>query len=199
MAKSNFAAGAALCAALSAAVAPVLAQEQAVQMIIDRGLTDDLPYTAIYPDVLRSVDDGSPETILTLQHPGAALQCDFFAVPDTRTAWQAEEALSSLDVASIEATWAPQFPGFRITGQSVTRFASGPALLYQGESDNSPLGVPATVVHAEVVDAGRTYAVECLLESAIVGEARPMIDFIIANFSTRSDGQCCIDPSDDRG
>ena len=202
MAKFGLGAGAMLAAAFASVGTPLQAQEQEqqqIQMLIDRGLTDDLPYTAIYPDVLRSVDDGSPETILTLQHPGAALQCDFFAVSDTRTGWQAEEALASLDVAGIEASWAPQFPGFRIVEQGTTRFASGAALLFVGQSDNSPLGIPATVVHAEAVENGRTYAVECLLDSSIAGEARPMVDFILANFSTNSDGQCCIDPTDDRG
>lgn len=188
--------GAAAVMAVVGLSTPVLAQ---AQVIVDRGLTDDLPYTAIYPDVLNAVDDGSPETILTLQHPGAALQCDFFAVPGAQEGWTAEDALASLDVAGIEATWAPQFPGFEVTGQSVTRFASGPALLYEGASENSPLDIPAAVVHAEAVDNGRTYVVECLLDQAIAADARPMIDFIIANFSTRSDAQCCIDPADDRG
>ena len=61
------------------------------------------------------------------------------------------------------------------------------------------MGVPLNVVHAEAVDSGRTYAVECLLDRSVAADARSMIDFIIANFSTKSDGDCCIDPSDDRG
>ena len=190
------------CAALVLAVASsaglALAQDQA-QVVIDRGLTEDLPYTAIYPSVLRSVDDGSPATILTLQHPDAPLQCDAFIVAGGDADWSAEAALSKLDVAGIEATWTPDFPGFKVVAQSVVRFASGPALLYEGESDDSPLGVPLRIVHAEAVDAGRTYAIECLMEKSIAADARPLIDFVIANFSTRSDGQCCIDPTDDRG
>jgi len=190
------------CAALVLAVASsaglALAQDQA-QVVIDRGLTEDLPYTAIYPSVLRSVDDGSPATILTLQHPDAPLQCDAFAVAGAEPDWTADAALSKLDVAGIEATWAPDFPGFKVVAQSVTRFASGPALLYEGESDNSPLGIPLRIVHAEAADAGRTYAIECLMEKSIAADARPLVDFFIANFSTRSDGQCCINPADDRG
>jgi len=183
--------------ALSASVGMSLAQDQ-TQVVIDRGLTDDIPYTAIYPSVLRSVDDGSSATILTLQHPDAPLQCDVFAVPGGEANWSAESALDKLDVPGIEATWTPDFPGFKIVAKNVTQFASGPALLYEGESDNSPLGVPLRIVHAEAIAGGLTYAIECLMEKGISGEARPMVDFFIANFSTRSDGKCCI-PLDDRG
>ena len=198
MAKLSFGAGAMLVAASGLVASPVFAQDQ-VQMIIDRGLTEDLPYTAIYPNVLRSVDDGNSETILTLQHPDALLQCDFFSVAGAPTGWSADAALSSLDVAGIEATWAPNFPGFTLGNQTVTRFQSGPALLYEGKSSSSPMGPAVNVVHAEAVDNGRTYAVECLVDGAVAADARPMIDFIIANFSTQSDAQCCIDPTDDRG
>lgn len=184
--------------ALSAISAPTLAQDQP-QVVIDRGLTEDLPYTAIYPDILRSVDDGSPATILTLQHPEAPLQCDAFAVQGAEGSWSAEAALGKLDILGIEATWIPDFPGFKVVSQGLTRFASVPAILYEGESDNSPLGIPLRIVHAEAVDGGRTYAVECLMGKSVAVEARPLVDFVIANFSTRSDGQCCINPADERG
>jgi len=195
----SFSRAAALVAALSVVGGPVLAQENQVQMIIDRGLTDDLTYTVIYPNVLQSIDDGNAETILTLQHPAAPLQCDFFAVPGAADGWTAEAALEALDAPGIESTWAPNFPGFTISSRGTTRFASGPALLYEGRSDNSPFNVPMSIVHAEAVEGGRTYAIECLMDQAIAGEARVMVDFIIGNFSTRSDGQCCIDPTDTRG
>ena len=189
---------AAILLALAGLSTDALAQDQA-QVVIDRGLTEDLPYTAIYPNVLRSVDDGSPATILTLQHPDAPLQCDAFAVAGAEAGWTADAALSKLDIPGIEATWTPDFPGFKVVAQSVTRIASGPALLYEGESDNSPLGIPLRIVHVEAVDAGRTYAIECLMDKSIAADARPLVDFFIANFSTRSDGQCCINPADDRG
>jgi hypothetical protein len=41
--------------------------------------------------------------------------------------------------------------------------------------------------------------VTCLAAIDVVAQARPVVDFIIANFSTNSEGQCCIDPADDRG
>jgi hypothetical protein len=186
----------ALCAAALLAGSQALAQER---VIIDRGLTDDLPYTAIYPQVMQSVDDGSSETILTISHPDALLRCDYFSVAGAPEGWSAEAAVSSLDVAGIESSWAPNFPGFRLSAHGVVRFASGPALLYEGSSDASPMGPAVSVIHAEAVDGGRTYAVECLVDRAVAPDARPMIDFIIANFSTRSDGQCCINPADDRG
>ena len=199
MLKTSFGHGAALVAALAVLTGPVLAQGQQVQVIIDRGLTDDLPYTAIYPNVMRSVDDNNSETILTIQHPDALMQCDFFSVAGAPDGWSADAALASLDAAGIEAAWTPNFPGFKLGGQSVGSFASGPSLFYEGQADSSPMGPAVNVVHAEAVDSGRTYIVECLVDSSVAAEARPMIDFIIANFSTRSDGQCCINPLDDRG
>jgi hypothetical protein len=184
-------------AALALACGPVTAQQ--IQVVIDRSLTDDPPYTAIYPEVMQTADDGNPQTILTLRHPDAPLQCDVLVLPEAPEGWTADGALATFDAARVEAAWSPTFPGFRVTGQSVTRFASGPALLYEGTSDGSPFNVPVATVHAEAVENGRTYAVTCLAAIDVVAQARPVVDFIIANFSTNSEGQCCIDPADDRG
>jgi hypothetical protein len=165
------------------------------QVAIARGTDPALPFTVIYPEVLQPVEDGSATTILTLRHPDAPLQCDIFSVAGAAAGWTAESALENLDVAGIEASWIPDFPGFHIVDQQVTDFASGPALLYEGESDDSPLGVPLRIIHAETTGNERTYAVECLIERSVAAEARPLVDFIIANFSTRSDAACCIDPA----
>ncbi len=186
-----------LAAALAMTCAPVAAQE--IQMIIDRSLTDDPPYTAIYPDVMQTADDGNPQTILTLHHPNLPMQCDVFVYPDPPEGWTAEGALAAFDRGSIEAAWAPSYPGFRVTGQSVTRFASGPALRYEGTSDNSPFGAPVGIIHAEAVANDVTYALTCAAATEVVDRSLPLIDVIIANFSTNSQGQCCIDPQDDRG
>lgn len=173
---------------------------QDIQIMRDVGLTEDLPYTVFYPSVLNTVDDGNSQTIITLQPAGDKfLQCDVFAVSGAADGWTADSALSTLDVSGIEASWAPDFPGFRLTAQSTAAFASGPALRYEGQSDTSPMNLPITIIHAEAVDGGRTYAIECLFDRNIDGDARPVVDFIIANFSTKSDGQCCINPADDRG
>lgn len=165
------------------------------QVMITRGADSSPPFTVIYPEVLKPVEDGSATTLVTLRHPDAPLQCDVFSVAGAAGGWTAERAVKNLDVAGIEATWIPDFPGFRIVEQRVTDFASGPALLYEGESDNSPLGVPLRIIHAESIIDERTYAVECLIGRSIAAEARPLVEFIIANFSTRSDAKCCVDPA----
>jgi hypothetical protein len=54
------------------------------------------------------------------------------------------------------------------------------------------MGIPLTIVHTEAVDAGRGYTLDCLFATEIAAQARPIVDFIIANFSTRSDAECCV-------
>ena len=199
MRKFGVSQGAVLAAALCMAlVSPVAAQEQ-VEMTVVQGSTPERPFTVIYPNVFEAVDDGSDVTVLTLRHPDAVMQCDAMVQDGAGSDWSAESALKSLDVNGIVSTWAPDFQGFKVTGQTITRFQSGPALMFEAESDNSPLGVPLKIVHAEATDGGRFYALECLVERGAAGDARPMIDFLIANFSTRSDGTCCVDPADPRG
>jgi hypothetical protein len=179
-------------------VAPAYAQD--VQIMRSVGETAELPYSVFYPSVLQAIDDGNPQTVVTLAPQSEKfMQCNVFVVPASGEPWTAEGALSSLDAAGIESAWAPDFPGFKLSGQSLASFSSGPALRYEGKSDNSPMSVPISVIHAEAVDGGRTYAVECLYDTSIDADARPVADFLIANFSTNSDGQCCINPADDRG
>jgi hypothetical protein len=179
--------------AMLVACAAAVAQEATVT--IDRGLTEDRPYTLIYPDILKSIDDGSPITIATLQHPEAPLQCDAMIADGASAGWTAEAAVAALDVAGTEQGWVTDFPGFAITNTVLTAFQSGPALMYEGESTDSPLGLPLHIVHAEAVDGGRTYVLECLVEKSVAEGAKPLIDFLIANFSTKSDGECCVDPT----
>lgn len=194
----GFLLGAAL---LTALTPPVLAQagaQTAVEMTVLKG-TDERPFTLIYPSVLETVDDESDVTVATLRHPDAAMQCDAFVQPGAGTDWNAEQALETLDTNAIVATWTPDFPGFTLTNKTLTRFQSGPALLFEGTSESSPFDVPLHIVHAEAADGGRYYAIECLVDRSAADEARPMIDFIIANFSTRADANCCVDPADPRG
>ena len=167
-------------------------------MVVVQG-QPERPFTVIYPDVLEVVDDGSDVTVMTLRHPNAVMQCDAMVQDGAGTDWSAEEAVKNLDVNGIVSTWSPDFPGFKVTGQTVINFQSGPALMFEAESDNSPLGVPLKIIHAEATDSGRFYALECLVERSAAADARPMVDVIIANFSTRSDGTCCVDPADPRG
>ena len=199
MKKFGISQGVTLVAALIlAATPPVIAQDQ-VQMSVVQGQTPERPFTVIYPNVLQVFDDGSDVTVLTLRHPDAIMQCDALVQDGAPTDWNADAALGGLDTAGIVSTWTPDFPGFKVTGQSVTRFQSGPALLYEGESENSPFGVPAKIVYAEAVDGGRNYAIQCIVELGEAADARPMVDFIVANFSNRSDGTSCVDPADPRG
>ena len=199
MKKFGVSQGVTLVAALIlAATPPVIAQDQ-VQMSVVQGQTAERPFTVIYPNVLQVFDDGSDVTVLTLRHPDAIMQCDALVQDGAPADWNADAALAGLDTAGIVSTWTPDFPGFKVTGQSVTRFQSGPALMYEGESENSPFGVPAKIVYAEAVDGGRNYAIQCIVELGEAADARPMVDFIVANFSTRSDGTCCVDPADPRG
>jgi len=199
MKKFGVSQGVTLVAALIlAATPPVIAQDQ-VQMSVVQGQTPERPFTVIYPNVLQVFDDGSEMTVLTLRHPDAIMQCDALVQDGAPVDWNADAALASLDTAGIVSTWTPDFPGFKLTSQRVTAFQSGPALTYEGEAENSPFGVPAKIVYAEAVDGGRNYAIQCIVELGEAAEARPMIDFIVANFSTRSDGICCVDPADPRG
>ncbi|RUT33091.1 hypothetical protein EMQ25_08175 [Arsenicitalea aurantiaca] len=168
---------------------PGTALAQAVS--VDRGLTEDRAYTVFYPDVFQSVDDQNEATVITLRHPDAAFQCDVFVVDGGEPDWDAEGALSRMDVAAIEDSWRDDFPDFALTSRAVTTFQSGPALYYEGASTQTPMGVPISFAHAEAVDEGRTYVVECFVETSVLPQAKPLIDFIIANFSTRSDGECC--------
>ena len=193
-----FTRAATLAAMAAGSCLPTVAQTE-IQVVIDRGLTDDPPYTIIYPDVLRQVDDSNPQTVLTVQHPGALLQCDFYALPSAPADWQADAALEALDLPKIEAEWSTDFPGFKIDERRLTTFASGTGLFYEGEADDSPMAVPVEIIHARIAEGKWMYAIECVMEKAIATDVRPMLEFIIGNFSTRSDGRCCVDTTDDRG
>ena len=166
-----------------------------VTVQVSRGLTPERPYTVIYPNNLQLVEDGDDITVATLEFPGAPFQCDAMVAEGGAADWTADAAVTGLDRAGTEAGWIEQFPGFAISTVETVAFQSGPALFYQGASTTSPLGGPATIFHAEAVDAGRTYIYECLADTAIPGEAKALVNFLFANFSTRADGECCTDPA----
>lgn len=178
---------------------PAQALSQQSTVLIDRGLTDDPPYTLIYPSDLKSIDDGSPLTVTTLQMPNSAFQCDVLVRDEAARDWSAQGALQTFDRTATEGPWSMRFPGFVITVARLVEFQSGPALFYEANSADSPYGIPAKVFHAEAVDQGRKFSLECVMDLGIAEEARRLVEFLIANFSTRSDGECCINPHDDRG
>lgn len=182
-------------AVLLLAIQPDLALgQQEVAVNIDRGVIETRPFTAIYPQSFQQVDDGNEVSVLTLQHAQAAIQCDVLVADGQAEGWTAETALSGFDRAAVETTWRADFPDFTITNQGLVDFQSGPALYYEGEAQEGPLGFPVKVMHAEAADQGRTYIYECIMDLALAAEAAPTIAFMLANFSTRSDAECCTAP-----
>ena len=187
-----------VCATLLSA-APALAQENEaaveVTVSVTRGLAVDRPFTVVYPSTMQLVEDGDDVTIATLDYRGAPVHCDAMIGDGGTADWTADTAAANLDRPGTEAGWLEQFPAFAISAVSTVAFQSGPAMFYQGESQSSPFGVPATIFHAEAVDGGRTYIFECIADTTIAAQAKGLVDFLFANFSTRSDGECCIDPA----
>lgn len=177
-------------AGLAMGLLPALASAQDVNVSVTRSVLLDQPYTLIYPGEMAI--SGGVDQPLTINHPNAPLQCSLTIVPAEDTTWTAQGALESLDDAEIVAGWAETFPGFTLGTKTVAAYQSGPALRYDATTTDSPMGVPLTIVHTEMVDAGRGYVLDCLFATAEAERARPLVDFIIANFSTRSDAECCV-------
>ena len=176
---------------LGAAAMPVAAVGQSVN--VTRSIFPDQPYTLIYPEPM--VASGGADEPLTINHPNAPLQCDLMVVPVEDTQWTAEAALSSLDEEAVETAWSESFAGFTLGESGTTQYQDATALIYEGASTESPMGVPITLVHTETVSNGRGYALDCIYATSVAEQVRPVVDFIIANFSTRSDAECCIGAS----
>lgn len=175
-------------AGLSMGLMPAASMAQNVN--ITRSILADQPYTIIYPAAM--IASGGAGESLTINHPNAPLQCDLTVVPVEDTDWTAEVALAALDASAITAGWGETLPGFALGDSGTTPFQNATALLYDGTSTDSPMGVPLTLVHAETVSMGRGYVLDCLYASEVAEQARPIVDFIIANFATSSDAECCI-------
>ncbi|MGB3335933.1 MAG: hypothetical protein WBA73_02010 [Devosia sp.] len=175
--------------ALSLSLVPVTAFAQA--LTVDGSPLPDQPYTLIYPDVMvTSGELGGP---LTINHPGLPLQCLLTVVPVEDTTWTAEGALAALDPATVAAGWNETFPGFVLGASLVTSYQSGPALQYEGTSTGGEQG-PITLVHTETVAAANGYTLDCFYATEVAAEARPVVDTIIANFSTSMDAQPVVTP-----
>lgn len=173
---------------LGAVAIPVAALGQSVS--VTRSIFADQPYTLIYPDVMMA--SGGAGEPLVINHPNAPLQCDLSIVPVEETQWTAEAALSEIDAAAVTASWAETFPGFALGSSGTTQYQDATALIYEGTSESSPMNVPVTVVHTETVASGRGYALDCIYATSVAEQIRPVVDFIVANFATRSDAECCI-------
>jgi hypothetical protein len=173
---------------LSLVAVPMGAMAQS--MNISRSIFADQPYTLIYPEAM--IASGGAGEPLTINHPNAPLQCDLSVVPVEDANWTADSALSSLDAATVESAWQESFPGFTLSNSATTQYQDATALIYEGTSESSPMGMPVTLVHTETVASGRGYSLDCIYATSVAEQVRPAVDFIIANFATRSDAECCI-------
>jgi hypothetical protein len=178
------------CLLAAVALLPVGAYAQS-DVTVTRSILPDQPYTLIYPAVMTAT--GGAADPLVINHPDAPLQCNVTVVPTiTDTGWTPDSALADFDEAKVVATWTESFPGFTVASKGKVNYQSGPALIYTGQSTNSPMGVPLTIVHTETVDGGRGYVLDCLFATEVAEKVRPIADFIIANFSTKADADCCV-------
>jgi hypothetical protein len=177
-------------AILGLVVCPTLATAQSVS--VTRSILADSPYTLIFPEPMVVSGSGVDPVIVTINHPEAPLQCDMSVVPVEDTGWTAEAALGALNDADVAASWSEIMPGFALTSKGTVPYQDTTALIYDGSSPESTMGVPLTVVHTEAVTNGRGYVLDCLYATEQAAQARPIVDFIIANFATRSDADCCI-------
>ena len=175
--------------ALSLCLLPVAAHAQNAG--ISGSPLPDQPYTLIYPDVM--VTSGTPGGPLTINHPGLPLHCVLTVVPVEDTGWTAEGALAALDPATVASGWNQTFPGFTLGASLVTNYQSNPALQYEGTSTGGEQG-PITLVHTETVDGDNGYTLDCFYATEMAAEARPVVDAIIANFSTEQDAQPIVTP-----
>lgn len=180
----------AMLAGLGLALSPVMAAAQTVN--ITRSEPNALPYTLIYPETMEA--SGGGDAPLIINHPNAPLQCEMAVVAVEDTAWTAEAALSSLDDASVATAWSEALPGFGVSGKDVVAYQDGTALRYEGSSLGSAMGIPVTLVHAETVAGNGGYVLDCIYATDQAEQARPLVDFIVANFSTRADAECCSQP-----
>ena len=167
---------------------PAMALAESVN--ISRSIFTNQPYTLIYPDTM--VASGGIDGPIIINHPNAPLQCELSVVPVDDDGWSAETALGALDEEEVAAAWSDTLPGFTLGAKGTAAYQDAKALLYEGTSKDSAMGMPLTLVHTETVSEGRGYALDCLFATEASQQARPVVDFIIANFSTHADAECCV-------
>jgi len=163
------------------------AAAMAQSLVLSGSPLPDQPYTLIYPDIM--VESGEPGGPVTINHPGAPLQCMLSVVPVDDTGWTAEAALANLDEAAVVRSWSATFPGFVLGNRTITAYQSGPALFYEGASTGAEGSAAISLVHTETVSGENGYTLDCYYATEFAEQARPLVDFIIANFSTEQDAQ----------
>lgn len=184
----KFSPGAALFAGATFALAPALATAQEIS--ITRSVLPEMPYTLIFPAEMQA--SGGGDEPVTINHPNAPLQCEMSVVAVEDTSWTAQSALDELDDERVATAWAETLPGFSVANKALTQYQDNTALSYDGTSTDSAMGMPLTLVHTETVSSGRGYTLDCIYATDQATQARPLVDFIIANFSTRADADCCV-------
>jgi hypothetical protein len=177
-------------AALFASTLLLTGTAYAQNVSVTRGILEDQPFTLIYPETMLA--SGGADDPLTINHPEAPLQCDLVVVPVEDTTWTPQAALGEMDDDALVAEWSETFPGFSVASKSIVETQAGPALTYTGTSQSSAMDIPITLVHTEIVDGDRGYVLDCIYATSVAANAAPIVDFIVANFSTRSDADCCI-------
>lgn len=176
--------GAVLAAASLLVPAAAIAQEAG----ITGSPLPDQPYTLIYPPAM-TVANGEIGGPVTINHPEVPLQCVLGVVAVDDAAWTADNALLALDSVAVTAGWSQTLPDFTLGATTVTRYQSGPALQYEGTSPGSDESEPVTLVHTETVANGNGYTLDCFYPTEAAAESRPLVDYIISNFSTAQDAQ----------
>lgn len=159
---------------------------------ISRSTVKELPFTIVYPQSWIA-NPVSNRMVASVSHPDLPLKCEVL-IDDMPREYSAQELLDTLDDDIVNTELSKSFPGFRLTKKGLTKFASGPALYYEGVSETSEYGVPLHLFHGESVKGTQRHTLECLAAEQIAEDARPAVDVIFANFSTRSDGTCCVEP-----
>ena len=167
---------------------PALSLAQSIS--VTHSTLPEQPFTLFYPEAMQA--SGGVDRPLVIKHASAPLQCSMSYVPVDEPAWTAEGALALLVDADVEAGWRESFPGFALGARGTAAYQSDTALIYEGTSSDSPMGLPLTIVHTEAVAGELGYALDCLFATAEAEQARPIVDFIIANFSTAADAECCV-------
>lgn len=174
-------------AGLSLVVCPTLAAAQNIS--VSQSTDPALPFTLIFPEPMQA--SGSAAQGMRINHPDAPLQCEMNVVPVVNTEWTAQTALGMLDDNELSNAWSAALPGFSVTDKGTTAYQDATALFYEGESLGSELGIPLTLVHTETVAGGLGYVLDCFYATAEAARARPIVDFIIANFATSAEAECC--------